>query len=206
MSSDLAPKTIPEAGLEARLNIRRALRQSAIERRLALPPEECTERSAQVCALLQAHFPQLSSQRVGFCWPVNNEPDLRPLLQTWIKHHAHGFAALLPVVMAPGKPLAFREWTPASRMIPDCFGIPTPGDGQFMTPEVLLIPVNAFDNAGYRIGYGGGFFDRTLASIKPPPLAIGIGFELARIESIHPEPHDVRLDAMVSEAGVFTYT
>lgn len=200
------PKTILESSPEARLSIRSALRQSAIERRLALSPEECTALSAKICELLQTHFTQISSQRVGFCWPVNNEPDLRPLLQTWIKHHANGFAALLPVVVAPGKPLAFREWTPASTMIPDRFGIPTPADGQFMTPEVLLIPVNVFDNAGYRIGYGGGFFDRTLVSIRPPPLAIGIGFELARIDSIHPEPHDVQLDAIVSEAGVFTYT
>jgi 5-formyltetrahydrofolate cyclo-ligase len=205
MSTDLAPETIPESSPEARLSYRRTLRQSAIERRLALAPEVCTDLSTKICALLQTHFHHLSSQRVGFCWPVNNEPDLRPLIQSWIKANTGGFTALLPVVEASGQPLAFREWTPTSTMIADRFGIPFPTDGPFITPDALLIPVNAFDSAGYRIGYGGGFFDRTLASIKPPALAIGIGFELARIDSVHPEPHDVRLDAMVTEAGVFAY-
>jgi len=206
MSTGLAPETIPESSPEMRLSFRRALRQQAIDRRLALSPEKYTELSAIICTLLQTRFPQLSKLRVGFCWPVNNEPDLRLLIQSWIKMNASGFTALLPVVEAPGKPLAFREWTPASKMAFDRFGIPTPTDGPFIIPEALLIPVNAFDNAGYRIGYGGGFFDRTLVSINPAPLAIGVGFELSRIDSVHPEPHDVRLDAMVSEAGVFTFT
>ena len=70
-------------------------------------------------------------------------------------------------------------------------------------PQALLIPVNAFDVAGYRIGYGGGFFDRTLATTVPMPLSIGVGFELARVDSIRPEAYDMPLDAMVTEAGVF---
>jgi len=72
-------------------------------------------------------------------------------------------------------------------------------------PQALLLPVNGFDHDGYRIGYGGGFFDRTLAALRPAPLAIGVGFELSRVASIRPEPHDIRLDAMVSEAGVWRF-
>jgi 5-formyltetrahydrofolate cyclo-ligase len=88
-------------------------------------------------------------------------------------------------------------------MFADRYGIPTPAHGDFLIPEVLLLPVNGFDAAGYRIGYGGGYFDRTLASLLPRPLVVGVGFELARLDSISPEPHDQRLDAMVTEAGVF---
>ena len=88
-------------------------------------------------------------------------------------------------------------------MIADRYGIPTPAAGEFLVPQAMLLPVNAFDADGYRIGYGGGFFDRTLAALKPAPLSIGVGFELARVDSVRPEAHDVRLAAMVSEAGVF---
>ena len=123
----------------------------------------------------------------------------------WLAAGQPGFAALLPVVVAPGAPLAFRAWTPDSELVADRYGIPTPTTGEFVVPQALLLPVNGFDAAGYRLGYGGGFFDRTLAAQSPAPLAIGVGFELSRTDSIRPEPHDIRLDAMVSEAGVFRF-
>ena len=126
-------------------------------------------------------------------------------MSTWLAAGEPGFSALLPVVIAVDAALAFRAWTPTSTLQADRYGIPTPVAGEFVVPQALLLPVNAFDSAGYRIGYGGGFFDRTLAALRPVPLCIGIGFELARVDSIRPEPHDVRLDAMVSEAGVFRY-
>lgn len=87
-------------------------------------------------------------------------------------------------------------------MIADRFGIPVPAYGDFVVPDVLLLPLNAFDDAGYRLGYGGGYFDRTLASIVPRPLAIGVGFTIGRVASIAPQPHDQRLDLIVTEDGV----
>ncbi|MRR51927.1 MAG: 5-formyltetrahydrofolate cyclo-ligase, partial [Rhodocyclaceae bacterium] len=113
-----------------------------------------------------------------------------------------GWRLALPVVTIPNAPLAFRAWTPATATSKDRYGIPTPLDGDWLTPTVLLLPLVAFDNAGYRLGYGGGYFDRTLAAMVPSPLAVGLGFELARVPSIHPEPHDMRLDAIITEAGV----
>jgi 5,10-methenyltetrahydrofolate synthetase len=110
------------------------------------------------------------------------------------------------VVVEANAALFFREWTPQTTLIADRYGIPTPVDGDFVQPEALLLPLNAFDAAGYRIGYGGGYFDRTLAALRQQakaPLAIGVGFELARVDSIHPEAHDQALDAVVTEAGVF---
>lgn len=188
-----------------RADDRRALRREGVERRLALSADDCARLSARVCEHLRRRFPQLAALRVGFCWPIKNEPDLRPLIGVWRDAGAAGFAALLPVVIAADAPLAFRAWTPGSALVADRYGIPTPASGEFLVPQALLLPVNAFDAAGYRIGYGGGFFDRTLAALKPAPVCIGVGFELARVASIRPEPHDVRLDAMVSEAGVFAY-
>ena len=205
MSAAVTLETTPESPSGRRSGYRATLRRQLVERRLALPAEQCAALSATIRQALRTHFAQLAAQRVAFCWPVKNEPDLRPLMLAWLAAAQPGFAALLPVVVEPGAPLAFRAWTPDSEMMTDRYGIPTPATGEFVVPQALLLPVNGFDAAGYRIGYGGGFFDRTLATLSPPPLAIGVGFELARVDSIRPEPHDIRLDAMVSEAGIMRF-
>ena len=184
---------------------RKALRKDAIARRMALSQHECGHNSEAIRHHLHRHFPQLAALRVGFCWPLKNEPDLRPLLAHWQIEGNLSFAALLPVVVAANRPLAFRAWTPETSLNEDRYGIPTPAAGNFLQPQALLIPLVAFDAAGYRLGYGGGFFDRTLASLHPRPLAIGVGFELNRVETILPEAHDARLDAIVTEAGVMTF-
>ena len=203
MSVGIRPEDEAEEASERRAGFRRALRRDLVERRQALAADDCRRLSQAVCAHLAADFARLAGRRVGFCWPVRNEPDLRPLILSWLAMGQPGFAALLPVVVEPGAALAFRAWTPDSPLDTDRYGIPTPREGDFVVPQALLIPVNAFDAAGYRIGYGGGYFDRTLAALDPPPLAIGVGFELARVTSVRPEAHDVRLDAVVTEAGVF---
>ena len=201
MTTGPLPGSHPEVD-ETRAALRRALRRQSIERRMALPAETHAALSTRLCELIDQRFPALSGKRVAFCWPFRNEPDLRPLMRSWLAEGKPGFAALLPVVVDAERALAFRAWTPASPMLTDRYGIPVPASGEFLTPEALLIPVNAFDADGYRLGYGGGFFDRTLAALDPLPLAIGVGFELARVESIHPEAHDMRLDAIVTETGV----
>jgi 5,10-methenyltetrahydrofolate synthetase len=177
---------------------RQRLRRDMIARRSALPADTHAMLSTAVCKQLDDSFPALAELIVGFCWPVQNEPDLRPLILELI---ARGGRVALPVVVRADTPLAFREWWPDQPLMPDRYGIPTPTDGDFVVPQVLLLPVNAFDAANYRIGYGGGFFDRTLASLSPRPLAIGIGFDFQRVESIHPQAHDLPLDAMVTESG-----
>ena len=186
--------------------LRQSVRRQAIENRLALAVDEVARLSTKICASIDRQFPQLASCRVAFCWPIRNEPDLRPLIATWQARGEAGFAALLPVVVAPQAPLAFRRWTPACAMTTDRYGVPTPSAGEFERPDALLIPVNAFDAAGYRIGYGGGFFDRTLAALAQDgeqPLAIGVGFELARVATTWPQAYDRRLKAIVTESGVF---
>jgi 5,10-methenyltetrahydrofolate synthetase len=181
---------------------RRTMRREAITRRMALSQDDYARHSQAICQHLQASFPQLAVMRVGFCWPINNEPDLRPVLEAWLAAGNATFAALLPVVIEVGAALAFRLWQPDMTMVPDRYGIPTPAVGDFLQPQALLIPLAAFDAAGFRLGYGGGYFDRTLAELCPRPLAIGVGFELCRVGSIHPEPHDECLDAVVTECGV----
>ena len=178
---------------------RRVLRQEMASRRAALAGAEHQALSARIVAHALATLPR--PRVAAFCWPIKHEPDLRPLLASWTS--ANGRAAL-PVVVAEKEALRFREWTPGTHLEPDRYGIPTPTAGDWLTPDLILLPLNGFDGAGYRLGYGGGYFDRTLAARAPRPRAIGVGFERARVADIRPQPHDIRLDAVVTEAGVFS--
>ena len=85
------------------------------------------------------------------------------------------------------------------------YDIPIPLDTEPLQPDILLIPLTGFDDAGYRLGYGGGYFDRTVVALTPRPLTLGVGFELSRVSSIQPQPHDQPMDLIVSEAGVYRY-
>lgn len=154
---------------------------------------------------IESHLEKLLHQHLfrvlGFYWPIRAEFDCRSLVARLLTEIPES-KACLPVVSAPRQPLTFRAWTPDCALLTDAYGISYPAQEVALIPDVLLIPVNAFDRQGYRLGYGSGYFDRTLAALHPPPLTIGIGFELARLVSIAPEPHDIPLDMIVTEAGV----
>nr|WP_183637054.1 5-formyltetrahydrofolate cyclo-ligase [Niveibacterium umoris] len=176
------------------------MRRRAIAAREAL---DVAQRSRMTAALVEHLAPlldRLSPRVLGFCWPYRGEPDLTGFVADWLGA-APGRVAALPVVLAPDQPLAFSAWTPGETLQPDAFGIPVPAEFRRCDPDLVLVPVNAFDGAGYRLGYGGGFFDRTLAAREPAPRSIGVGFELGRVESILPAPHDRPLDWIVTETG-----
>ena len=177
---------------------RRGLRREMVARRAALAEAEHDALSARIVAHAQAALPRPAV--AAFCWPIKHEPDVRALLASWARA---GVRTALPVVVGESQPLAFREWTPETPLAPDRYGIPTPSAGEWLTPDLILLPLNGFDAAGFRLGYGGGFFDRTLAALAPRPLAVGVGIEINRIASIRPEPHDQRLDWIVTENGAF---
>ena len=175
---------------------RRALRRDMVARRAALSDVEHDALSARIVAHLAAALP--APQVVAFCWPIKHEPDVRAIVPRWARH---GTRAALPVVVQEGAPLAFRHWAPETPLEPDRYGIPTPMAGEWLIPDLILLPLNGFDGEGYRLGYGGGYFDRTLAALCPRPLAVGVGFEINRLPTIRPESHDQRLDWLVTEAG-----
>ncbi|MBS1130386.1 MAG: 5-formyltetrahydrofolate cyclo-ligase [Proteobacteria bacterium] len=175
---------------------RRVLRREMVARRAALSDAEHAGLSARIVEQLLAALP--TPRVFAFCWPIKHEPDVRAVVESWA---VRGAQAALPVVMAEDTPLAFRLWTPEMVLEMDRYGIPTPTSGDFVVPDMMLLPLNGFDAAGYRLGYGGGYFDRTLAALSPRPLAVGVGFEVNRLASIRPEVHDQRLDWIVTEAG-----
>lgn len=182
--------------------LRRRLRQAAIAAREALPAEARAERSGRIEDHLESLLKTLAPRTLAFCWPWRGEVDLVAWVERWLAADSLRQAAL-PEVTAPEQPMGFRRWQPGDTMETDHHGIPVPAHGERVEPDVILVPLNAFDTAGYRLGYGGGYFDRTLAALDPAPLCIGVAFELARTETTHPQPHDQPMDWIVTEAGSF---
>lgn len=180
--------------------VRTALRNERLAARLALDATRHAALSARVAAHLGALLATHPPQTLAFCAPIHNEFDARPLVAELI---AHGWQAAMPVVEAPNTPLSFRHWQPGTVMIEGRFGIPIPAEPNYVEPTLLLLPLVAFDARGYRLGYGGGYFDRTLATMVPRPFTVGVGFELSRTNSIHPQAHDIALECVITEAGVF---
>jgi 5,10-methenyltetrahydrofolate synthetase len=180
---------------------RRNLRRELVARRLAVPAERLQTWRLAIDQNLQFGFPGLARGVVAFCWPIQNEYDARHLVR---RLRGEGATTVLPVVLAPKTPLVFREWHPGAEMALGKLDIPYPKTGAALAPDTVLLPVNGFDQRGYRLGYGGGFFDRTLASLHAPkPTVIGVGFELAAIATIHPQPWDMPMDYVVTERGVY---
>ena len=138
----------------------------------------------------------------GF-WPFGPEIDVRPILYHL---HAAGHPVALPVVIRRGLPLVFRTWRPGLKLISGSFGVPRPGPEQpELSPRILIVPLLAFDRAGYRLGYGGGFYDRTLAGLRAhgPVLAIGVAFAAQEVECVPRDDTDERLDWMVTDREAF---
>ena len=128
--------------------------------------------------------------------PMRTEIDPLPAMA------AHRGPVGVPVIMAKATPLKFREWSPGCRLVEGAFKALIPEDGAWVEPEVMIVPLLAWDARGYRLGYGGGYFDRTLARLAPRPFTIGIGLQAAQLSTIFPQPHDIPLDVILTEAGV----
>lgn len=179
---------------------RRGKRAALIAARKTLAPEDRASRNAAIARWLEAGFAALGGLTVGFCWRFAAEPEPRFAVERW---RQAGSRAALPVVVAPRTPLEFRAWWPGVPMQAGVYGIPFPVGTEVVALDAALIPVNGFDAGGYRLGYGGGYFDRTLAEYPVKPICIGLGYEIARLDTIHPQPHDVPLDFVVTEAGIY---
>jgi len=179
---------------------RKSQRERQIKARVALAPDSVESWRKSIDASLERSFPGLAQRRVAFCWPIKNEYDARFLAKTL---RERGALTALPVVVAPKQPLAFREWHPGVRLAVGPLDIPYPADSKEVVPEAVLLPMNGWDAKGYRLGYGGGFFDRTLASLPKRPVVIGVTYEMARMETIHPQDWDIPMDYVVTERGVY---
>lgn len=177
---------------------RTAERERLIALRLAIPAGERRGLSDRIARELDQRLGDLSGKVVAAYLPFRGEPDLR----FWIEGLSmRGATAALPVVVAPRSPLVFRTWSRGEPLQPGVWNIPVPAGGEIATPDVVIAPVVGYDAACYRLGHGGGFYDRTLAALQSRPYILGVGYERLGIRTIYPQTYDVPMDAIVTESG-----
>jgi 5,10-methenyltetrahydrofolate synthetase len=179
---------------------RKTERERLIAARAALDTQTLERLRRQIDVHLTRSFPGLASAKLAFCWPIKGEYDARHLIRTL---RERGALTALPVVVAPGQPLIFREWHPGVAMAIGPLDIPYPVNSREIVPDTVLLPMNGWDAAGYRLGYGAGFFDRTLMNFPRKPAVIGVSYELSKMATIHPQDWDIPVDWVVTERGVY---
>jgi len=180
---------------------RRAERARLRAARAALTTEERARAECAIGAQVVALLESLGRRCVALYWPIDHEPDLRPLAP---RLRAGGWSVALPALRAPCSPLDFRLWHEGAPLEPARFGLRQPApEAPCTVPDIVLLPALGWDRAGYRLGYGAGYFDRTLAVLAPRPLAVGVALEAARLETVHPQPWDQPLDWLVTERGAY---
>jgi 5-formyltetrahydrofolate cyclo-ligase len=178
---------------------RKETRAALIAARRSRAPTERRDDDRRIAAGLDVLVGSAAGLTVSIYWPYRAEPDLRAWGASVVDR---GGCLALPVVVERARPMVFRAWAPGERLVPGIWNIPVPEQDRRVTPDVIVAPVVGFDRAGYRLGYGGGYFDRTLATLAPGWRAYGVGYALAALPTIHPLPHDVPLDAIVTPDAV----
>lgn len=173
-----------------------ATRRVLLAARLALSAEQRASLSAQARRQLRARVDLRRFAVLGIYWPVRGEIDVRELA---CEHLARGASLALPVVVTPGAPVEFWHWSPDAAMTRGVWNIPVPAERRLVHPEALIVPLVGFDTQRYRLGYGGGYYDRTLAVAAPRPYCVGLGYAQGRLHSICPQAHDIPMDVVVTE-------
>ena len=182
-----------------------ALRKALVQERLNLPDRLArADLLQQILRIWLVHRPDAV---IGAYWPIKGEFDPLPALHRWkedgeLLDEPQLRRIGLPVVNKQHKTLSFHAWYPGCPMEEDAYGIPKPKDTEAFEPELLLVPCVGYGPKGLRLGYGGGFYDRTLARLQPRPFTVGVGFAHGYVPWLQGEPHDVPLDAMLVEDGV----
>jgi 5,10-methenyltetrahydrofolate synthetase len=182
---------------------KKGLRRMLFEARLhaSRDPDVSAALNRRLLDMLRKHAPR----RVGFYWPLEGEFDARGAIATWLALDA-AREACVPVVMQRHAPLAFHAWTPDMPMEIGEHRIPVPATARDVMPDLVFVPCVGFDEDGYRLGYGGGYYDRTLAGWRAAgvaPVAIGVAYEACRTNALPREPHDLPLDAIITDAGCY---
>ncbi len=173
-----------------------ALRAKLLAARLELADREV--RSRVISDRLLRWLRTMPLQRLAFYWPTRGEPDVTAAIITWLAEDGSR-AASLPVIA--GQLLEFAPWQPRMPMKPGDFGIQVPDTAVRIKPQLLVIPCVGIDERRYRLGYGAGFYDRTLAGFPVRPSTLGIAFDCGRVKTIDPQPHDIHLDLGITESG-----
>jgi 5-formyltetrahydrofolate cyclo-ligase len=204
LMSEFADELLPRPGGQAPdwkavRAFRKAKRAELLARRQTLGLDDRNRHAELVTEQLVAAVDLRAFRVLGFYWPIRGELDLRPLAR---RHIDAGGVAALPAVVAKNEPVEFWRWEPHAPMQRGFWNIPVPAQRHCVSPDVMLIPLVAYDAAGYRLGYGGGFYDRTLAALTPRPFCIGVAYDDSQLDTIYPQPHDIPMNVIVTERRV----
>ncbi len=202
-------------------------RKALIEQRMSLPDR--VQRADLLQRVMRIWLVGREDAVIGAYWPIKGEFDPLPALYRWQEDAVlgeffepetplvpdgatqtltEGLASRsprkigLPVVNKAHKTLTFHAWYPGCPMEEDAYGIPKPKDTELIVPTLLFVPCVGYGPGGFRLGYGGGFYDRTLATLQPRPLTVGLGYSHGWLPDLEAEPHDVPLDAILNDKGV----
>lgn len=175
-------------------SIKAQARQAAFARR----KQAFAQGQGQAAEILADYLAQHSGKPLAGYMPMRTEISPLPAMA------AHLGPVGVPVILGAGQALKFRQWTPEAEMVPGAFGALIPADGAWVAPLIVIVPLLAFDGRGFRLGYGGGFYDRTLEALraKRPTLAVGFAFAAQEVEAVPIEATDQRLDVLISEDGL----
>ena len=184
---------------------KKALRKELLALRNALPDRQ--HRSELLQQVMRIWLLRREDTVIGAYWPIKGEFDPLPALHRWkedgeLLEQPQRRRIGLPVVDRDKSTLQFHAWYPGCPMEEDAYNIPKPKDTEVIVPTLLFVPCVGYGAGGYRLGYGGGFYDRTLAALQPKPLTVGLGFAQGFLPDLEPEAHDVPLDAILNENGV----
>jgi 5-formyltetrahydrofolate cyclo-ligase len=178
---------------------RREQRSRLITQRQSLSRRERRRFSEAICKVLESES-RFGNGCIGFYWPLDGEIDVRPLMHSFLDR---GVDLALPVIVEKDQPMEFWAWDANTPMQEQpIWNIPVPIERKLLVPSVLFVPMLGFDKQSHRLGHGGGYYDRTLAALASKPLTVGIGYELGRLETVHPQDHDVPMDVVVTEEGI----
>jgi 5,10-methenyltetrahydrofolate synthetase len=184
---------------------KKALRKTLIELRNALPDRLMREDLLQ--RTLRIWLVGRPDTVIGAYWPIKGEFDPLPALHRWkedgeLVEQPQLRRIGLPVVNKETMTMTFHAWYPGCPMEEDAYGIPKPKDTEVIVPTLLFSPCVGYGPGGYRLGYGGGFYDRMLSTLKPRPFTVGLGFGVGFVPDFEAEPHDIPLNAILNEHGV----
>ncbi len=177
---------------------RREQRERLLAARLAMSTQAHRAASRAIGERLSLLLQELRPATLAGYWPIRREFNPLPLMQQLL---ASGVRVALPAMPSKQAPLEFRLWYPGAQLGVGAYDIPYPSQGAAVLPDMLLIPLLGYDAEGYRLGYGGGFYDRTVVALDLRPHLVGLGFSAAWLPTIKPQPHDIRMDHILTEAA-----
>ena len=174
---------------------RRAKRVELYAARKGMTAEQRHDAAQEISCGLDDHCRRHKPTLVGLYWPIKYEPNLL----SWARGRARRLRFCLPVVVSRGQPLEYWRWTPGDPMQSGVWEIRVPDRRDVVMPDLMVAPLLGYDYDRYRLGNGGGYFDRTLATRADRPFVIGVGYKNSKLETIYPQPHDIPMDLILTE-------